>query len=130
MEGTLFHPAKRECLNNAEVWKDGFCPLLSASEEEDNNTYGDDEGSGMEMNSVNGGDDGEEHKSDESNNDMLDKPSEEDVEAQDQKADIKIKSDEEAEMGVLIETPKTAELEDPVSHRAFRQDSRGMKVIK
>ena len=31
VEGTLFHPAKRDCLTNEEVWQDGFCPLLTAA---------------------------------------------------------------------------------------------------
>ena len=31
----MFHPAKRECLTNAQVWTDGYCPLLSLSEEEE-----------------------------------------------------------------------------------------------
>ena len=44
VEGTLFHPAKRECLENELVWKDGFCPLLTANNDEDD--YEDDDDSG------------------------------------------------------------------------------------
>ena len=31
----MFHPAKRDCLSNEEVWRDGFCPLLTAVDDDD-----------------------------------------------------------------------------------------------
>ena len=102
MEGTLFHPARRECLSNAQVWQDGFCPLLSASEEDQTENEGDDEGSGS----------GDQHLPAEKNG--VSEPYLADYKTNllDQKADIKVQT-EEMESDSR-ETPTTAELEDPV----------------
>ena len=124
MEGTLFHPARRECLSNAQVWKDGFCPLLSASEEdekddEDPNESDEDEtgrGDGDETergdeDETERGDDEEVRESSDREDSITGKTSTA-ADIQEQKADIKIGSEEMEDD--LRETPKTAELEDPV----------------
>ena len=99
VEGTLFHPAQRECLSNEDVWKDGFCPLLTASADseddvEDNDDDAEDEDAAINEDEVmNGISEGQE-------------PTEE------MNEDIKFNS--KAAADDFRTTPKTAEFEDPV----------------
>ena len=98
-------------MTNAQVWTDGYCPLLSFSEEEEEDEDDDDD------------DDHADNHSDSDENRLEEETPEaesaeetpgKEAQAMDQMANIKFKSQEVADDH--RSTPKTAELEDPVRH--------------